>query len=319
MSVRGSHATGMGDTAHKNLADALLKPLWSGEPPQAAVDALIKLFDEYFQVREVPPFLHHYTTADGLLGLLEKSKASQNYVFWASLVTHLNDFSEILHGQELISKVFDGFSKENPELLPEELRIDWRKELNTAEPWTNIYAVSFSEAPDSLSQWRGYAGTRGYALTFKTPEKSQWSTGTLLASVAYESDPTRMRRALEALLRFYNEHCPRDRPEVVRKSLRRGLALVAATQKRPEFAAESERRLVLWCEESACTKFRPRAGRLLPYHDLSVPKDAFELTQITFGPGFHKPTERAALEMLKRRYQLDSVHIDGTRIPYRID
>jgi hypothetical protein len=305
--------------AHKNLADGLLMPLWSSDPPASAVDALMKVFDDYFKVKEAPRSLTHYTTAEGLLGLLKESSV-QHHVFWASLVTHLNDFSELLHGQELISNLFLDFSKDAPEFFPEELRIDWQKELAGDQPWTNIYSVSFSEESDSLGQWRGYGGTRGYALTFSGFERVGWSTGSLLAKVAYDNDTDRMRRALVDLLQFYKDHCPRDRPDVVRQSLKRGLALVAATFKREAFAAEREWRLVLWCEESGCTRFRPRTGRLLPYHDVSVPKDVFKLTAIKFGPGFHDPTELAALRMLKRRLQLDdSVDIDGTQIPYRID
>lgn len=132
-----------------------------------------------------PDLLYHYTTQEGLLGIIEKQK------IWASQLQYLNDASE---GQIFTKLFLDEFNQrastvsEDP---PSQLRmlaqlmgrsVD-RPECQiqcankvvldfglTAFSWIeaqDAFVASFSKQGDLLSQWRAYSGENGgYSIGF---------------------------------------------------------------------------------------------------------------------------------------------------------
>jgi hypothetical protein len=52
--------------------------------------------------------VYHYTTADGLKGIIEGG------VLWATSAYYLNDSTEIMYGYRLLSDVLDDWIKKNP-------------------------------------------------------------------------------------------------------------------------------------------------------------------------------------------------------------
>jgi hypothetical protein len=129
--------------------------------------------------------LYHYTTQEGLLGILERKK------IWASHLQYLNDASEgqiftkllrdefkqrTAKGSKDTAQKFIAFSQlmgvlegqpESKIQCAENKVLDWG--LN-AFSWINAqdtFVASFSEQGDLLSQWRAYSGeTGGYSLGF---------------------------------------------------------------------------------------------------------------------------------------------------------
>jgi len=124
-----------------------------------------------------PELLYHYTTQDGLLGIIEKQE------FWATDVRFLNDKEEFEAG----IKTAIAMSKQASSTSGE----DGRK---TVDYFENILRFSFSERPvysvsltgslkeyetlpdsiddpgDRLNMWRGYSG-RGIAYSIGLPRK----------------------------------------------------------------------------------------------------------------------------------------------------
>ena len=126
-----------------------------------------------------PEFLYHYTTQEGLLGIL-KDKC-----IWATHIRYLNDTSE---GKFVLDCLLDEISRNY------ELPKEWRAFLGTFnEPVTEkcnpvdssiieaglsvaiwatsptVFVASFSAKGDSLSQWRAYSGeSGGYSVAFRT-------------------------------------------------------------------------------------------------------------------------------------------------------
>ena len=109
----------------------------------------------------LPPELFHYTTADGLKGIMERDR------IWATNYRYVNDLTELLHANgflrdellarlpstsSLVQAVFEAILK-TPDLL---------------FGMTDVFVACFCEDGDLLSQWRAYGGSGGgYAIGYQ--------------------------------------------------------------------------------------------------------------------------------------------------------
>lgn len=103
--------------------------------------------------------LYHYTTPEGLLGILQ----SQN--IWATEATFLNDLYEIQYGLEITQEVLNIYIKNKSDFIKDfsQLTLYYFHLMNSKEE--EIYITSFCEKSDLLSQWKGYTNFgEGYAI-----------------------------------------------------------------------------------------------------------------------------------------------------------
>jgi hypothetical protein len=139
----------------------------------------------YGKQSKVEGLLYHYTTQEGLLGIIEKQK------IWASHLQYLNDKSEGQIFTKLLLEEFNQRATKGPEgpssqlmMLAQLLRLSVdQPESKTqcadkeildsgliAFSWIrdqDAYVASFSEQGDLLSQWRAYSGEAGgYSIGF---------------------------------------------------------------------------------------------------------------------------------------------------------
>ena len=122
--------------------------------------------------RRCPPNgqLFHYTTADGLKGIVEQRELR------ASSAYFLNDSAEILYGYCVLNEVLrDWISKRN---LTETsvalgtahtLERGFGHDLQNRNMIQPIYLACFCEDDNLLSQWRNYGQSGGYSLGFNSP------------------------------------------------------------------------------------------------------------------------------------------------------
>jgi hypothetical protein len=107
----------------------------------------------------IPP-LYHYTSAAGLLGMLEKK------ALWCTQLNFSNDAVESTYARGLIAEVM----REYEGIVPTPVSAyspdpDLRKDLSSLD-MPLVFTFSLSEAGDELSQWRGYCPTGGYSIQF---------------------------------------------------------------------------------------------------------------------------------------------------------
>lgn len=105
----------------------------------------------------VPPYLFHYTTGGGLLGMLKTQK------LWASDAACLNDSTELGYAADVIASVMQSsnwpdFQSEVAQRFLSRGSAELVINLQSSPYWT-VHVVCFSEDGDLLSQWRGYAGS----------------------------------------------------------------------------------------------------------------------------------------------------------------
>ena len=105
--------------------------------------------------------LYHYTSFHGLEGIFESKS------LFCTDVKFLNDTSEFVYVFKLAEKYLNSLRKCN-ELKEEEIQrlkmmpqsLDWPFEA------TKWFVFSFSNDPDSLSQWRAYGSGSGVSIGF---------------------------------------------------------------------------------------------------------------------------------------------------------
>ena len=140
--------------------------------------------------------LYHYTTQTGLLGVIRSRE------MWVTHTQYLNDRREFVHALDLvreeIKRLAGETSQQDSPRAPCLARM--RNALQLKVQSINVCVCSFSEAGDSLSQWRAYgSGASGFAIGFPpdlvaaAAAKMQWN----LAPCIY--DPAKEREVIRLL------------------------------------------------------------------------------------------------------------------------
>lgn len=130
-----------------------------GEVSHEIAVRIARLEESESTTESAPQTLYHYTTTEGLLGILESEE------LWATNILFLNDTSELVDA----IKLFTAELENNPLKLDKET--GWLHTLilpNLEAAPVDHFAVSFCEDGDLLSQWRAYSAQgSGYSLGFK--------------------------------------------------------------------------------------------------------------------------------------------------------
>jgi Protein of unknown function (DUF2971) len=109
---------------------------------------------------ETRPILYHYTTAEGLWGIVESGQ------IFASHILYQNDRSELVNALEVFEEEFESATMDLNKNLKHVMSCLVPSML--ADAFTFAYfVVSFCEDGNLLSQWRAYGGSgSGYSIGF---------------------------------------------------------------------------------------------------------------------------------------------------------
>ncbi|MBF9315805.1 DUF2971 domain-containing protein [Mycobacteroides chelonae] len=299
---------------------------------------------------QVPPSVFHYTTAQGLLGILkapgsrrrlpsnplDREFADHWFTLWASDARYLNDSAEISHGAKALADAIrrvhgrDGIPQMH--WLANELEtfgVNGRvltAELKETSAEYLAFVTSFSESADDLSQWRAYAES-GYCIEFET---------NALTALTYTMQPWTypIDRTLPSVSKVVDGLFPvrytltaTDYDNLARNALSspyggsRGALQALGTIKNPTFEAEHEWRLITTVTDVEVRE-RARAGRgglLIPYIELSppAPTDDLAVLSITIGPGPDQQLRRDSVLRFLTSIGMDGVQVDTTATTLR--
>jgi len=104
--------------------------------------------------------LYHYTTQAGLLGIIK------DRTIWATHTQYLNDRREFLHAVDLVGREI-GRLLTAGQTAAGMIALDKMRSILSKSPESiNVCVCSFSETSDSLSQWRAYGRSSGFAIGF---------------------------------------------------------------------------------------------------------------------------------------------------------
>lgn len=279
----------------------------------ALTQACAEVFDEFDT--GAPPELFHYTETAGLIGILQSGGE-----LWATDARCMNDTGELALGYTLLQQAMRERSTHPAyELLSRLLE-------HPAYVSGLVFATSFSEEPDLLSQWRAYAdnGT-GFAVGFVSVGLNELTLDGKnplhhLVRVEYRPNAQKTRagrlvdRALEALRAIAAQELDHQDDQFLTMALGRVLPTFAATCKNSGFAEEREHRIVLRSHQDpllplgsgpqlTTPKCGFRAGRygVTPFVKLRFPEGTLTraISRIVIGPRAAAPdTEQKVRTLL---------------------
>jgi hypothetical protein len=239
----------------------------------------------------------HYTDASGLIGLASGGPHG-NGRLWATAATILNDPDELAYGADIVLRWFESNGLEDmwPDTSVKRALMSvlpGLKEWILANP---AYVVCASKDPDSLVNWRGYAGSGGYAVELSTLLPADFPDGSFTPvyslvgrpdpETSFSLAPTWVAVAYTAEQQFdlingvveymFDETtlvgrvAAMDSPEDTEILVRGLLSGVASTLKDPKFRSENEVRLIAFPHESMRPNFRGTARGVVPYLEIEV-------------------------------------------------
>ncbi|MCX5643270.1 MAG: DUF2971 domain-containing protein [Phycisphaerae bacterium] len=270
-----------------------------------------------------PTHLYHYTTAEGLKGIVEKQE------LWATHIFYLNDWKELWHGRGELSKALEenlpAIGDDNERRIGQEISGLLK---SSPAPSINVFVCSFSGAQEGndLSQWRAYCQDGGYSIGFPRDKLTVLTheSGFVLQRCEYGSrNSNRVVTGVIKGAKYLRDHGKHD---ASMKMATEVLAMFAATYKHPAFRAEDEWRVV-HCFGIPSVEFRTRGSFLIPYVACKIADPSlWEDARIVVGPS-SRETDELRVESVKMflrselaKHGLPTTCADNVRasgVPYR--
>lgn len=270
----------------------------------------------------VPAMLFHYGPPSSLLGMFREKR------IWATEVRYLNDSQEFAFAAELCEGILVKHEERNRSTA-EGLLLTRLLSAHRDVRKFRVFAASFSELDDVLSQWRAYTpSTGGYAMGF-SGEALQRGGGARLLRCVYDRArqvslyEELLKAALSAFRRLPEDQRSMDSPDaesVVTQYTEAFLILLAAL-KDPGFEEECEWRLVVHDSLHGRTEpeFREGRGGIVPF--IRLPFGPGEVAppvkRVVIGPTPHGDLARASVEGFLKQQADVNVEVVISRVPYR--
>jgi hypothetical protein len=284
-------------------------------PLENAIAELKRAWQDCRPSCEPPERLYHYTSLEGLLGILGHK------TLWLAEASTLNDTSEMRFGGEAVAEVLQaGHSSAL------DLHAVAEKEKRFLEGLTSHgYVFCFCREHDLLSQWRAYGGgAAGFEIEFdRVPLEAYLARQRV-------SDPTPMLygkdEVKQAAGRFLSEASAiAAKPEHSLKGSDLAkfedefgfrLSLLALATKDPCFSGEREWRIIRVRREGEAVRFRSAHGIIVPYLDLScIPPEVF--VGVTLGPKVDADLGGETVRLFLESNGLGHAQVRRSRVPLR--
>lgn len=288
-------------------------------------NAIVNIFDQ------PPPeeVLYHYTSADGLKGMLG------GRTLWATNIEYLNDITEFRHGELVINEIVKrrkrGAKGDRGAFFK---ALDEFPSIFGAE---DVFVVSLSEAPDLLSQWRGYTPSNcGFNIGFDPAaliEAARFMDNMQLVQCIYDERKQKefANSLLDSFLDMWLAECREGNPEEAvqfKKNLfpiicfRISATFAAASMKHHTFSEEREWRLLGVCRQPDRHRFRIGKSSLTPYIEIKwgdeseAPKSQ-PIRSVSVGPCPDPGASKRSISMLLRSCDVSGVSVQNSEIPFR--
>ena len=263
--------------------------------------------------------LFHYTTLDGLKGILEERS------IWLSHMSTLNDPLELQYGKKVVADIIN-------DIIREENRAEVRRFYHSLLVQVNAFGTQvhhafvacFCETEDLLSQWREYSDKGGgYSLGFKFSLETKISLVAdkfknikipMLRKVIYDKElqidivkkyleliNTRVLTVLDRNNIPPQLHDKTHLASVTAMEAANILLDMIMTFKHPAFRIENEWRLIYVTMSSFKPENLKFRDKLVPYHSFNIYNSeedgsfTFPVNKINFGPTFESANTRSSI------------------------
>jgi hypothetical protein len=277
--------------------------------------------------------ISHYTDLNGLYGIVESGG------FWLSDHRFLNDTEEFENGRRLTRNLLE-FLMSKPRFT--DFKGVLKETLKQLENYSEkpYFICSFSRKPDSLDQWRSYAGNgQGISITFDNTRKSLshfFAMPILTVSKVLYEDREKIRLLLRTIRRYRKEYYVdieygnQIDIEDWGSELAKWLALEFISFKHPEYASEQEIRMAVsssHLHHFQGIKHRVCKDRIIPYitskdiYDESFEKslgtNKLPIIEIRIGPTINQDMTAKSIEEYLIHKGYDRIKVIKSNVPYR--
>ncbi len=275
--------------------------------------------------RPGPPTLYHYTTAAGLLGILDQRAIR------ASNMRFLNDSAEFLHSLRLAESVMERLSPRWSATWERVAEGAIRTVLRDVAG-VGIYVFSLSEHKDRLSQWRAYGqGGAAFAVGFDIPslftliQRRKYLIGPCLYQ---RDDQERLVSAIcedvhDAFEKWIDDTDGAPSPAVQSHFASMFYVQfmgVASLLKDPSFEEEGEWRVIsepVWGPDPQA-KFRAGRTTLIPYRLFDLAEDGLgKISELVVGPSAQRDLAMTAARQLAASARLPIAQVTPSVVPFR--
>lgn len=274
--------------------------------------------------------LYHYTTLNGLLGIVRCG------ALWASDIRYMNDSAELRHAADLIHLEVQkriAVKPEKTDLLNQ--FVDWVSHRITNGHM--LFAASFRSQGNLLSQWRGYSTHgKGVSLGFSAEYIINCAAqqNFQIGKCIYE--PARQRNLISQVVDAVEGHVAghvagnESRAKLaavyrkVFEMLESDLLRISAILKHPSFSEEKEWRVVspIFTDfTTSSVQFREAHAMLVPFINFALSPEKnrpLQLEHVFLGPTTNIKISMNSLRMFLTQNDINPVKgIDYCQIPYR--
>lgn len=304
----------------------------SGKTVDGAVTAWKQKWTAFHSDPDV--VLQHYTTAEGLDGILSSQ------LLRASHASYLNDSTELTHARRVVRDVLHAGLTTTKSDVGGRFLNDWLRLLDSSVTEPEVYVTCFCVAEDLLSQWRGYAGgTGGHAIGFHTPLWLESDAApVILRKIVYQ--PGEQQEWIDALIGSVIGHLERlashEGTDAAVASIPNSLDMCeeAISEclfcfKHEKFEEEGEWRIVYrpvvagGLAKHPTRLFRAKGGLLVPYVELELKSlhadyaGRLPIWSVTIGPSAHPELAIKSVVMLLRERGYPDANVLSSEIPLR--
>lgn len=305
---------------YKALPIYLMNPKNSSPPLKDSLD----LFNEdwlSFHSHDETLILYHYTTLDGLLGIIN------NRSLWCSHIRTLNDPSELQYGKKLVITQIDNYLKSINNKLIVDLLEHLKILINSFDIMFHIFVGCFCKEDNLLSQWRNYSAQGGgYSIGLNFISDTKFSHN---KTALNDKSHIILRKMIysHSIQILYINMCLENIIDGCKNSIKwfseRGgvpdnwsskaaneainiLFDIVLSLKDSVFIEEKEWRIIKVIRDDDrpdLYKFRNSKNRLIPYLDTYIfdiisDQEVFPLTSVTYGPMVEKEMAESVLKLL---------------------
>lgn len=264
------------------------------------------------------PVVYHYTSPQGLLGIVQTGKIS------ATDIRYLNDSREFDLAHSFVEKYLTLWRDANPNEAEKQVYNSCLKALSITAHGYQFFAAAFSEAEDQLSQWRAYAPPSGGFAVGLSSTHLREAEGLFIPCVYDETEQMALLQLLvNSVLREARQQKAKPDPtelwDLHGSQFLNGVLLLAASFKHHSFKEEQEWRLIQWRQLVGVTPPLFRDGRtgIIPYVALTPGANNLQIADVIVGPGPHAELAKQAAVGLLRSKGLTGFNVRISSTPYR--
>lgn len=246
--------------------------------------------------------IFHYTNLSAIPSIFR----SECIVLWATNASYLNDPSELIYGINIVNEI------EHKNIHPDMFR--------------NYYLTSFSQDDDSLVMWSQYgAGGDGCSIGFDY-DSIATAYGVVGQCIYGKNDAsTHLKGFLHlsrkgAVTNLNGSQLSGEQiNEIKEATINDTIISTCLCVKHNAYKHENETRGIIHVGEDKykVVNFRCRSGFIIPYVQISLPKNA--VRKIVIGPTLNGSITMKSIKqmLLIRGYNIDAIEVVNSNVPYR--